>query len=156
MPYRVDVRNASHEAVDRLIELGALDAELSDDGAIAALMPDRVTAEQVAVALGVSEISISPAAGRDDGSVWVLRPRPLQIGRFRIVPAHAETEPGTLSLIDAGAFGTGLHPTTALCLEALDEEVQNIIPDAVLDVGIGSGVLALAALMMGVSRAVGI
>ena len=59
-------------------------------------------------------------------------------------------------MVDASAFGTGLHPTTALCLEVLEEEVRIAPPDAVLDVGTGSGVLALAALMLGVPRAVGI
>ena len=100
--------------------------------------------------------SVSPAVGRDAGSVWVLKPRPIRIGRLRIVPAHAEAEPGALRLVDAAAFGTGLHPTTTLCLEALDEAVQTAAPDAVLDVGTGSGVLALAALRLGVPRALGI
>jgi ribosomal protein L11 methyltransferase len=67
-----------------------------------------------------------------------------------------EAEAVALRLIDAGAFGTGLHPTTALCLEALLDAVQTDCPDAVLDVGTGSGVLALAALMMGVPRAMGL
>jgi len=123
---------------------------------IAALMPDSVAPEQVASALGVNDISVSPATGRDAESVWVLSPRPVRIGRLRIVPAHIEAEPDALRLVDAAAFGTGLHPTTALCLEALDEIVQIAAPDAVLDVGTGSGVLALGALMMGVPRALGI
>ena len=86
----------------------------------------------------------------------MLSPRPIRIGRLRIVPADIEAEPGALRLIDAAAFGTGLHPTTALCLEALEEAVQIAPPDGVLDVGTGSGVLALGALMMGVPRAHGI
>jgi ribosomal protein L11 methyltransferase len=56
-------------------------------------------------------------------------------------------------LIDASPFGTGLHPTTALCLEALDDIVQIAHPAAVLDVGTGSGVLSLSALALGVPRA---
>jgi ribosomal protein L11 methyltransferase len=59
-------------------------------------------------------------------------------------------------LIDAAAFGTGLHPTTALCLEAIEDAVQYSRPEAVLDVGTGSGVLALGALVLGVPRAFGI
>ena len=99
---------------------------------------------------------MSPATGRDAGSVWVLSPRPIRIGRLTIVPAHPTAEAGDLQLIDAAAFGTGLHPTTALCLEVLEEAVRIAPPDAVLDVGTGSGVLALAALMMGVPRALAI
>lgn len=155
MPYRIDL-DYVEDGLDRLIELGAMDVELSDEGRIAAVMPDRVAPEQIASALGVAEISISPAVGRDADSVWILSPRAIRIGRLRVAPAHGETEPGALRLVDAAAFGTGLHPTTALCLEALDEIVAIARPDAVLDVGTGSGVLALGALMMGVPRALGI
>jgi ribosomal protein L11 methyltransferase len=156
MPYRVDLRNVGDDALDRLVELGAIDAECSHDGGIAALMPDGVGPEQVASALGVDDILVSPAVGRDAGSVWILGPRPIRIGRLRIVPAHTKAEPDALRLVDAAAFGTGLHPTTALCLEALEEAMQIAPPDAVLDVGTGSGVLALAALWMGVPRALAI
>jgi ribosomal protein L11 methyltransferase len=153
VPYRVDVREAGDHALDRLVELGALDVESVPGRGLAALMPDSVTPGQVASAMGSDAISISPAVGRDAESVWVLSPRPIRIGSLRIVPAHLEGEPGGLRLIDAPAFGTGLHPTTALCLEALDEAMQAARPDAMLDVGTGSGVLALAALMLGVPRA---
>ena len=156
MPYRADLRNAGSDAFDRLIDLGAIDVELSQGGGIAALMPDDVTPEQIASALGADELSISPAHGRDAGSVWVLRPRPIHIGRLRIVPADHEPAVDTLRLIDADAFGTGLHPTTALCLEALEDLVAIASPEAVLDVGTGSGVLALSALTLGVPRALGI
>ena len=141
MPYRVDFRHADNDALDRLVELGALDVESSVDG-MAALLPDSVTPEQLATALGAKAITVSHAVGRDAGSVWVLSPRPISIGRLRIVPAHREHAPDTVRLIDASAFGTGLHPTTALCLELLQEIVQIAPPDAVLDVGTGSGVLA--------------
>jgi ribosomal protein L11 methyltransferase len=156
MPYRIDVRRSANDVLERLIELGALDIEQVDQHTIAALMPDGVAPEQVARATGADSVAVSEAASRDAGSVWVLRPRPVQIGRIRIAPALAPEEPGVVRLIDAAAFGTGLHPTTALCLEALDEAVASRLPDAVLDVGTGSGVLALAALVLGVPRACGV
>jgi ribosomal protein L11 methyltransferase len=157
MPYRADLCHVAADTLDRLIELGALDVESSGTASLAVLLPDSVAPEQLARALGLDAgaISISPAVGRDAGSVWVLSPRPVRVGRLHIVPAHAEPAPDTLRLLDRGAFGTGLHPTTALCLEALDDAVGAARPDAVLDVGTGSGVLALAALMMGVPRALG-
>ena len=139
-----------------MIELGAIDAEFLREGDIAALMPDSVRPEQIANALQVNDFKVSPAVGRDDGSVWVLNPRPLQIGRLRIVPAGIDASADALRLLDAAAFGSGLHPTTAMCLEALDEELQAGAPDAVLDVGTGSGVLALGALKLGVRRALAI
>jgi ribosomal protein L11 methyltransferase len=65
-------------------------------------------------------------------------------------------EPGDLRLADASAFGSGLHPTTSLCLEAIEEAVMIANPASMLDVGTGSGVLALAALILGVPRTLGI
>lgn len=156
MPYRIDIPRADDAALDRLVELGALDVERSPGGGIAALMPDGVAPESVALALGVGGLSISPAVGRDAGSVWTLSPRATRTGRLRIVPADAVAEPGVLRLTDSAAFGTGLHPTTAMCLEAIEEHLQPSAPEALLDVGTGSGVLALAALLMGVPRALGL
>jgi ribosomal protein L11 methyltransferase len=152
----VDVPTASADALDRLVELGALDVEPAGDGGLAALLPDTITPGQVATALGVDRVAVSAAVARDAGSVWMLTPRPIRIGRLRIVPAHLPGEPGALRLIEGAAFGTGLHPTTALCLEALDEAVASLQPHAVLDVGTGSGVLALSALWLGVPRALAI
>lgn len=156
MPYRIDVPRAPNDAVDLLIELGALDVDLARDGTLAALMPDDVAPESIVATLGISgAISVSPAVGRDADSVWILQPRPIQIGRLRIVSASSSAEPGTLRLVDSPAFGTGLHPTTALCLELLENAVGLAVPETVLDVGTGSGVLALAALAMGVPHATG-
>ena len=158
MPYRVDLVDAGTDAdvvLDRLIELGALDVERVSSG-IAALIPDSIAPDAIAQALGRTNLEISPAVGRDANSVWVLSRRPLRIGRVRIVPAQTDQESGAIRLIDGPAFGTGLHPTTTLCLEAVDEALRIAVPDAVLDVGTGSGILALAALMLGVPRAIAI
>jgi ribosomal protein L11 methyltransferase len=156
MPYRIDFRDTGEDALDRLVALGALDVEAADGGGMSALLPDSVAAAEVARVLGVDGIVTSPAVGRDGGSVWILSPRATRIGSLQIAPAHLDAAPGALRLIDSEAFGTGLHPTTALCLEALDDAVRVSAPEAVLDVGTGSGVLALAALRLGVPRAMAI
>ena len=156
MPYRLDLFGATIAAFDHVVDLGALDAEFTDEGALAALMPDSVDAAQVAGSVGIREFRVSPAIARDAGSIWLLRPREARAGRLRIVPSGARAEFDTLRLVDSGAFGTGLHPTTALCLEAIQNIIRTAMPGAMLDVGTGSGVLALAALMMGVPRALGI
>jgi ribosomal protein L11 methyltransferase len=154
MPYRIDLSHPRDDAFDRLIDLGALDVDVTSDG-IAAVLPDAVDATVVSRACG-ADVRISPAHERDAGSVWVVKPRPIRIGRLVINPADRPHQPGALRLIDGPAFGSGLHPTTALCLEMLDEEMAVKPPDGILDVGAGSGILALAALAAGVPRAVAI
>jgi ribosomal protein L11 methyltransferase len=79
----------------------------------------------------------------------------VRVRTLLIVPAGSKPAPGALRMIDSPAFGTGLHPTTALCLEAI-EDLPDQRPGRMLDVGTGSGILALAALRRGVSRAVGL
>jgi hypothetical protein len=155
VPYRVDVR-AVPGSFERLTELGAIDTEVLPDGGIAAVMPDTVPLEQIANALQVDELTASPAVGRDADSVWVLTPRSIQIGRLRIVPAGTEAGAGALMLLDSPIFGSGLHPTTAMCLEALDEALRDDAASGLLDIGTGSGVLALGALKLGVPRALAI
>ena len=76
--------------------------------------------------------------------------------QFWIVPSwHALPPQAVHSLrLDPGlAFGTGTHPTTALCLEWLD--AQPLSGLQVLDFGCGSGILAIAALLLGAKQAVG-
>ena len=139
MPYRIDLPGAGEAALDRLVELGALDVE-SDASSVAALMPDGVSPETVAAAIGVATVAVSPATGRDEDSVWTLSAHPLRIGRQ------------TITLSDARVFGSGLHPTTRLCLDMLTDILAPEAPGAMLDVGTGSGVLAIAALTLGVPR----
>lgn len=153
VPYRIDITCPPRDALDQLVQLGALDIEPVNDG-LAAIIPDGVTPEAVVGALGVSSVAVSPAVGRDNGSVWLLSPRAVRIGNVLVAPSDVAVTPNTLRLTDSKAFGTGHHPTTALCVEALEEALSLAVPRSVLDVGTGSGVLALTALMMGVSEAV--
>ncbi|VEE14240.1 50S ribosomal protein L11 methyltransferase [Ectopseudomonas mendocina] len=88
---------------------------------------------------------------------WMDNFQPMRFGRrLWIVPSwHAAPEPDAVNLLlDPGlAFGTGTHPTTALCLEWLDG--QTLDNCSVLDFGCGSGILAIAALLLGAPQAVG-
>jgi len=88
---------------------------------------------------------------------WMDNFHPMRFGqRLWIVPSwHTAPEPEAVNLLlDPGlAFGTGTHPTTALCLAWLDgQQLEN---KQVIDFGCGSGILAIAALLLGASHAVG-
>lgn len=83
--------------------------------------------------------------------VWLDRFEPVRFGKgFWIVPSAHEVPAKAQAhlILDPGlAFGTGAHPTTALCLEWLDG--QQLHNKRVIDFGCGSGILALGALAMG-------
>jgi len=89
--------------------------------------------------------SAAQEAGWQDG--WRRFHRPVVEGAVRVRPPWYPPEPGLLDVvIDSGmAFGTGSHFTTRLCLRAL----QDLPRGSLVDVGTGSGVLALAALRLG-------
>lgn len=84
---------------------------------------------------------------------------PVQAGRFLVAGSHAltKTSPGkTDILVEAGpAFGTGHHGTTLGCLLGYEYVLRRGVPRKVLDVGTGSGVLAIAAIKTGSDRAIG-
>ncbi len=89
---------------------------------------------------------------------WMDQFQPMRFGRrLWIVPSwHEPPDPDAVNLLlDPGlAFGTGTHPTTALCLEWLDAHPPE--GREVLDYGCGSGVLALAALKLGAAQLTGV
>ena len=90
-------------------------------------------------------------------SAWKDQYKPLQIGnRLAILPAWAKnpySERIPIRINPGMAFGTGTHPTTQLCLELMETRV---LPGMdVIDVGCGSGILSIAAILLGAKHAYG-
>ncbi len=156
-----------------LLDQGALGAEVRDGSIepmpgvplpapgrarVSAFFTARGEAEEAATALGVAG-SIAEVADQDWGESWKKGLAPFSVGRVFIRPSWiaAAPPPGAVEVVlDPGmAFGTGTHPTTALCLEALCELLGGAPGADVLDVGTGSGLLAIAAKKLGAGRVVG-
>ncbi len=110
---------------------------------------------------GLTDVSVTvtPLEEEDWANSWRRYYKPLDIGRrLRVVPQWlaGESVPGRVDLLlEPGlTFGTGSHPTTQLCLEALERRVRP--GDRVLDLGCGSGILSIAALLLGAESALGV
>ncbi len=95
---------------------------------------------------------------RDWERAWLDLFKPMQFGeRLWIKPTGHQVEQADAVILDLDpglAFGTGTHPTTALCLEWLDG--HSVTGKSVIDFGCGSGILAIAALKLGAAHAVAI
>lgn len=103
--------------------------------------------------IGENTVSIVEVNEEDWATAWKQYYHPVKISeRFTIVPTWEDYTPvSTDELIielDPGmAFGTGTHPTTVMCLQALEKVVQQ--GDTVVDIGTGSGVLSIGAALLG-------
>ena len=110
--------------------------------------------------IDLSSAQFQIIADQDWERAWMDQYAPMQFGtRTWIIPWNMQAPPeaadGVVVRLDPGlAFGSGTHPTTALCLQWLDS--LDLHEKAVLDFGCGSGILALAALKLGAARAVGV
>lgn len=106
----------------------------------------------------LGEIDVELLEDKDWERAWMDDFKPLSFGdRLWIVPSwHDAPDPNAANLLlDPGlAFGTGTHPTTALCLEWLDG--QDVNDSQVIDYGCGSGILGLAALLLGARHVMGV
>jgi ribosomal protein L11 methyltransferase len=173
---------ASTTVEDLLTSLGALSVTLSDaaddpeSNPVLEPAPGATPLWQQSRVTGLFDDSYSPETLKqqivkslpDEGMVintellddqdwtraWMASFQPMKFGsRLWVCPWHLEPpEPAAVNLrLDPGlAFGTGTHPTTSLCLRWLDAFCQH---RRVLDYGCGSGILAIAALLLGAESA---
>jgi ribosomal protein L11 methyltransferase len=103
------------------------------------------------------EMALTFVEEKDWAEAWKAHFHPLPIGKRLVVSpswSRYEPQPGQVVVeLDPGmAFGTGAHPTTQLCLVALEEIIQG--GETVLDWGTGSGLLAIAALKLGAAEVI--
>ena len=164
-------RDAADDLAAELVGEGASGVEVRDGEAapmpgtveppagralLVAWFPDHVAAEEAAAGRG-GRLAESPDV--DWSESWKRGLGPVAAGRIWVRPSWVEAPPpiGLAEVVlDPGmAFGTGAHPTTALCLAALSDLVAARPGLAVLDVGTGSGLLAIAAAKLGAGRVVG-
>ncbi|WP_029041393.1 50S ribosomal protein L11 methyltransferase [Cucumibacter marinus] len=153
-------QHLAYAMADALDERGDLALSASafetDDGswmfqAMTEGLPDYKAFTEIALSVLGRELDfiVEPVPDID----WVSRSleglSPVSAGGFYVYGSHEKTPPPAGSipiLIDAGqAFGTGHHETTAGCLEALGQLIKQRRPRTVLDLGCGTGVLAIAA-----------
>lgn len=149
-----------HELVsDRLMGYGAMaveEQELADRIRVVTGFPEEAAARRAAGAIAdlVDELLVEPIS--DDGlDAWREHARPVFTNRFVIAPPW-RPDPGDSSRIRLDidperSFGSGSHPSTRLCLDLLAD--LDLTGSTVMDVGTGSGVLAIAALQLGASAA---
>ncbi len=109
--------------------------------------------------LGTLEISVADVAESDWAEEWKKYYKPFRAGKHLIVkPTWESYEPqegDKIMEIDPGmAFGTGTHETTSMCMSLLEKYVA--AGDRVIDVGTGSGILAMGAALLGANRVLAI
>ena len=109
--------------------------------------------------LGSLDVVVEIVKDEDWANNWKQFYRPMEIGQRLLVKPSWEELPAPTDRIvleiDPGmVFGTGTHETTQLCLAQLDEHVRPGMK--VIDLGCGSGILSVAALLLGADRALGV
>jgi len=135
-------------------DMGSRERLAAFAGALSAL-----TADAIGFDAGPLTVSSENVRDEDWAENWKQYYKPFRVGeRLVVKPVWEEfaEKPGDIVLeIDPGpAFGNGSHETTAMCMALLERTIRP--GDAVLDVGTGSGILALAAAKLGASRVLAI
>lgn len=166
--FRITVPEAREdEATGVLWELGTqgLEVKAAAEGqaALLAYFSDALSLEHLSARLAPLAATVDPVPVPEVDWVAHFREtfRGFAVGRFRVappwdVPERLQPEERLL-LIDPGrAFGTGTHESTRLCLAEIEAVCAAGAPRRVLDVGTGTGILALAAARLGAALVVGV
>jgi ribosomal protein L11 methyltransferase len=175
----VDLPEADAESAEDLLhESGSTGLEVRDreappmpgvrgpapgEAIVVAYFDDRETAEaaqaELAEALPAARLLLEEKQQEDWSNAWKALIKSVQVGRLWVGPPwEADSAPKDkvrLVIEPKMAFGTGDHPTTSLCLAAVDTYMAAHPGVDVLDVGTGTGVLAIAAKKLGAGRVVG-
>lgn len=111
------------------------------------------------MALPIAEPTFRTIEEEDWAEAWKVHYKPLRLGkRVYIRPSWVDVDDiqpddVVLSLDPGMAFGTGTHPSTQLCLMATEEVLEGRPGLSVLDLGCGSGILSIAAILLGANHA---
>lgn len=143
-----------------LTEIAGCQGWSGDSSAVRGYLPVDERLEGSLLALREAagrEVTIRFVQEEDWANAWKQYFKPQRIGEHIIIKPSWEEfspEPGDLVVeMDPGmAFGTGLHATTRLCLRALESYVTG--GESVADVGTGSGILGIAAVLLGAKQAI--
>jgi ribosomal protein L11 methyltransferase len=167
-----DAPETTEAVTNRLWELGAVGV-VEEGAVLRAFFPPGADTARMAdslrdylddlAALGLPgvtpRVAVAPLPDEPWADAWRAHFRPVPVGRRLLVcPPWEATDPALASgrrilLIEPGrAFGTGSHGSTRGCLELLERALDGGVVVRALDVGCGSGILAIAAARLGVSR----
>jgi ribosomal protein L11 methyltransferase len=123
--------------------------------------------QQIHAGLPALEVTQEELKREDWGEAWKTFFKPIHLGHTIVVkpswePYEATSGRIVIELDPGQAFGTGKHPSTALCIEILEEFFREILPrepgsaPSVLDVGTGTGILGIVAARLGARRVLGL